>query len=69
MGEVNFAGLKLKLIGSIVALSGINLLAAFLEIDTANKDNLAWMIGIHLVFVVTAVLFALSERIMVHMHK
>jgi uncharacterized protein (TIGR00645 family) len=69
MGEVDFAGLKLKLIGSIVALSGINLLAAFLEIDTTNKDNLAWMIGIHLVFVVTAVLFALSERIMGHLKK
>lgn len=69
MGEVNFAGLKLKLIGSIVALSGINLLAAFLEISTTDKDNLGWMIGIHLVFVVTAVLFALSERIMVHFHK
>ena len=69
MGEVNFAGLKLKLIGSIVALSGINLLAAFLEISTTNKENLGWMIAIHLVFVVTAVLFALSERIMIHFQK
>jgi uncharacterized protein (TIGR00645 family) len=39
MGGVDFASLKLKLIGSIVALSGINLLAAFLEIETTNKDN------------------------------
>jgi ATP-dependent Clp protease ATP-binding subunit ClpX len=39
------------------------------EIDTTNKDNLGWMIGIHLVFVVTAVLFALSERIMGHLKK
>ena len=68
MGEVDFAGLKLKLIGSIVALSGINLLAAFLEISTTNKEDLGWMIGIHLVFVITGVLFALSERVMVH-HK
>lgn len=68
MGEVDFAGLKLKLIGSIVALSGINLLAAFLEISTTNKENLGWMIGIHLVFVITGVLFALSERVMIH-HK
>lgn len=68
MGEVDFAGLKLKLIGSIVALSGINLLAAFLEISTTNKNDLGWMIAIHLVFVVTGVLFALSERVMIH-HK
>lgn len=66
MGGVDFAGLKLKLIGSIVALSGINLLAAFLEISSTNKDDLAWMVGIHLTFVVTGLLFALSERAMVH---
>ena len=66
MGEVDFAGLKLKLIGSIVALSGINLLAAFLEIETTNKENLGWMVGIHLTFVVTGLIFALSERVMVN---
>jgi uncharacterized protein (TIGR00645 family) len=66
MGAVDFAGLKLKLIGSIVALSGINLLAAFLEIETTNKENLGWMVGIHLTFVLTALLFALSEKYMVH---
>lgn len=66
MGGVDFASLKLKLIGSIVALSGINLLAAFLEIETTNKDNLGWMVGIHLTFVVTGLIFALSERYMVH---
>lgn len=64
MGGVDFAGLKLKLIGSIVALSGINLLAAFLEISTTNKENLGWMVGIHLTFVVTGLIFALSERYM-----
>ena len=64
MGGVDFASLKLKLIGSIVALSGINLLAAFLEIETTNKDNLGWMVGIHLTFVVTGLIFALSEKYM-----
>lgn len=68
MGQVDFAGLKLKLMGSIVALSGIKLLAAFLEIGDVNRDDLAWMIGIHITFVLTAVLFALSERFMVHHH-
>jgi uncharacterized protein (TIGR00645 family) len=62
MGEVDFAGLKIKLIGSIIALSGINLLAAFLEIESANKENLAWMIGVHFTFVVTGFLYAYSEK-------
>lgn len=63
MGGVDFAGLKLKLIGSIVALSGINLLGAFLNLKMWKSDELGWMVGIHLVFVVTGVLFALSEMI------
>jgi uncharacterized protein (TIGR00645 family) len=63
MGGVDFAGLKIKLIGSIIALSGINLLAAFLEIESANKENLGWMIGVHLSFVLTGLLFAFSEKI------
>ena len=63
MGEVDFSGLKLKLIGSIVALSGIYLLSAFLNIKSFTHEELAWMIGLHLTFVVTGVLFALSEKI------
>lgn len=63
MGDVDFAGLKLKLIGSIVALSGINLLGAFLNLKNWSPQDLGWMVGIHLTFVVTGVLFALSEKI------
>jgi len=63
MGEVDFAGLKLKLIGSIIALSGINLLAAFLEIGASDKENVAWMVGLHFTFVVTGFLYAYSEKI------
>ena len=63
MGDVDFAGLKLKLIGSIVALSGINLLGAFLNLKSWTTNELGWMVGIHLTFVVTAVLFAFSEKI------
>lgn len=68
MGEIDFAGLKLKLIGSIVALSGVQLLSAFMEIGTSNKEDLAWMIGLHFTFVVTGVLFAMMEKIS-HFHK
>ena len=63
MGHVSFAELKMKLIGSIVAISGIELLKAFVEVDPAstNFDQLKWLIFIHLTFVVTGVLFALSD--------
>jgi len=38
-------------------------LAAFLEIGTASKENLAWMIGIHFTFVITGFLYAYSEKL------
>ena len=49
MGKVDFSGLKLKLVGSIVAISGINLLEAFMNVDNLNDRNLNYQIVIHLV--------------------
>jgi len=63
MGDVDFAGLKLKLIGSIVVLSGIKLLGAFLNLKPWSQQELGWMVGLHLTFVLTGLLFALSEKI------
>jgi uncharacterized protein (TIGR00645 family) len=63
MTKVDFAGLKQKLLASIVAISAIQVLKAFMNID-ANLNNvkLGWLVGIHLVFVVSTVLLALSDR-------
>lgn len=72
MGHVDFAELKMKLIGSIVAISGIELLRTFMHLSGNATTSLsfetwnallAWKVGIHLTFVVTAVLFALGDRI------
>lgn len=56
MGKVDFSGLKLKLIASIVAISGIHLLKAFMNVHGHDKTDLAWMVGIHMAFVVSGVL-------------
>jgi uncharacterized protein (TIGR00645 family) len=63
MGKVDFSGLKLKLIGSIVAISGIELLKAFMSVNQLSNQQLGWRVGIHLTFVVSGVLFALMDRI------
>lgn len=63
MGHVGFSELKMKLIGSIVAISGIELLKAFMHVSSMSDQQLAWKIGIHMTFVVSGVLFALSDRI------
>lgn len=64
MGKVDFSGLKLKLIASIVAISGIHLLKSFMNIDRINKDDLMWMIIIHMAFVVSGVLLAYMDKLM-----
>lgn len=63
MGHVGFAELKMKLIGSIVAISGIELLKAFMHVETMTNEQLAWKVGIHMTFVVSGVLFAVMDRI------
>jgi uncharacterized protein (TIGR00645 family) len=61
MGTLDFGGLKLKLIGSIVAISGIDLLKAFMNIAEIPKEDLAWKALVHMVFVVSGVLLALMD--------
>ena len=39
MGKVDFSGMKLKLIASIVAISAIHLLKAFMEVGTLRQDQ------------------------------
>ncbi|WP_029085999.1 TIGR00645 family protein [Brevundimonas aveniformis] len=65
MGTVDFSGLKMKLIASIVAISGIQLLKTFMNIGRAgyelNPDEAFWGVVIHLTFVVSGVLLALMD--------
>jgi len=63
MGKVGFSDLKLKLIGAIVAISAVELLKAFIESAGLSNQELAWKVGIHLTFVTSGVLFALTDFI------
>ena len=64
MGSIGFGDLKLKLMTSIVAISAIRLLEAFMDIDRMSDHDLAWTVGIHVTFVSTGLLLALMERMM-----
>jgi len=44
MGKVDFSGLKLKLIASIVAISSIGLLEAFISVGSKTKDEIYLMV-------------------------
>lgn len=69
MGTIDFSALKLKLLSSIVAISAIQLLKQFMAIKTVTPEaerTLFWMVVIHVVFVTSSVLLALSDRIAGH---
>jgi uncharacterized protein (TIGR00645 family) len=62
MGKIDFAGLKLKLLSSIVAISAIQVLKAFMNVKNVSDRDLTWLVAIHLVFVVSGLLMALTDR-------
>ncbi len=64
MGTVDFSGLKMKLIASIVAISAIALLRSFMQLaeGAAIPDRtLIWLVAIHITFVVSGVMLALMD--------
>ena len=63
MGNIGFSDLKIKLIGSMVAISGIELLKAFMNIDQIENRHLFWMIGIHVTFLFSGLFYALMDRL------
>jgi len=63
MGRVDYSGLKIKLIGSLVAISVIELLKDFMQEGEFDAKREMWRLGIHITFVVSGVLFALMDFI------
>jgi uncharacterized protein (TIGR00645 family) len=67
MGTLDFSGLKMKLIGSIVAISAISLLRAFMTLGEPNtvldEPRLKWMLLLHLTFVGSGLLFAAMDYV------
>jgi uncharacterized protein (TIGR00645 family) len=63
MTKVDFGGLKMKLLSSIVAISAIQVLKAFMNVQSYDDKKLWWMAGIHLVFLCSMLVAAISDRI------
>lgn len=69
MGRVGFSGLKLKLIGSLVAISVIELLKDFLADSANGYQNEMWRIGLHLTFVFSGLIFAMTDWVSARAEK
>jgi uncharacterized protein (TIGR00645 family) len=63
MSKIDFAGLKLKLLSSIVAISAIQVLKAFMNLKNISDRELMWYVGIHMMFVLSGVFMAWTDKI------
>jgi uncharacterized protein (TIGR00645 family) len=61
--NLDFSAVKLKLIGSIAAITAIQMLEAFVHISDVPKQDAAWQLAILLGISVTGVLLAVMDRI------
>ncbi len=65
MGKIDYSALKMKLVGSIIAISAIQLLRRFMEVgqsdEPLDESKLYWMTAIHLTFVISGLLLAVMD--------
>ncbi|HRF10215.1 MAG TPA: TIGR00645 family protein [Xanthobacteraceae bacterium] len=77
MTQIDFSGLKQKLFASIVAISAVQVLKAFMKLGNvsdgaagaATDRYLFWLVGIHVVFVLSGLVLAWSDKIGDHPKK
>lgn len=69
LGKLDAGTLKIKVAASIVAISSIHLLKAFVKAEDISNDKLMWLVIIHLTFVVSALLLAFVDKIAFATHR
>ncbi len=63
LGKMTASGLKIKLIVSLVSISGVHLLETFINIKNFSTEQVILKISIHLVFIISAILLAWTDKI------
>ena len=66
LGKLDSGSLKQKVAASIVAISSIHLLQAFMNATKIENDKLMWYVIIHLTFVLSALVMAYVDRMNKH---
>ena len=62
LGKLDSGSLKQKVAASIVAISSIHLLKAFMEVQQISNDKLMWYVIIHMTFVLSALGMAIVDK-------
>jgi uncharacterized protein (TIGR00645 family) len=63
MTKVDFGDLKQKLMVSIVAISAIKVLEAFMNVEKYTNTQLGWLVGIHVLFLGSMLVVAAADRL------
>jgi uncharacterized protein (TIGR00645 family) len=69
LGKLDAGTLKLKVAASIVAISSIHLLRAFMNAQEIPNDKLMWYVIIHLTFVISALLMGVLDKLAFAAHR
>lgn len=69
LGKLDAGTLKLKVAASIVAISSIHLLRAFMNAPQIENDKLMWYVIIHLTFVISAVMMGVLDKMAFDAHR
>ena len=64
LAQINAGTLKVKLAISLVGVSSIQLLRSFIDIKGIEKDHVLLQILIHVVFLVSSIILAVTDKIM-----
>ncbi len=68
-GKLDAGTLKIKVAASIVAISSVHLLQAFMNIPQISNDKLIWYVIIHMTFVISALLLGVLDKMAFASHR
>ena len=64
LSHVDPGTIKVKLAASLIGISSIHLLKAFVDVANTDPEHIKWKIFIHMTFLASAILLALTDKIM-----
>ncbi|MBX9704361.1 MAG: YqhA family protein, partial [Silvanigrellaceae bacterium] len=69
LAHVDAGAIKVKLSSPLIGISSIHLLTTFVNIEHIEPERVKWLILIHLTFILSTLILALSEFLMAKKYK
>lgn len=68
LDKIDAGALKVKLATALIGISGIHLLKSFINIKEKSTDQIMWQVIIHVVFLLSSVMLAYTEKLLHEKH-